>query len=48
MEIIFLRKALKEVSKKLAEAVSELWSERAAAIKVMEQTEQEQAERDQQ
>ena len=45
--LVFLRKALKEVSKTLAEAVSELWSERTAAIKLMEQTEQEQAERDQ-
>ena len=42
------RKALKEVSKALAEAVSELWSEREAAIKLIEQIEQEQAEGDQQ
>ena len=31
--LVFFRKALKEVSKTLAEAVSELWTERTAAIK---------------
>ena len=45
---IFFRKALKEVSKTLTEAVSELWKQRAAAIKLNEQTEETQIEQDQQ
>ena len=46
--LVFLRKALKDVSKTLAEAVSELWTERAAAIKLMEQGELAQVEQAQQ
>ena len=45
--LVLLRKALEEVSKTLAEAVTELWTERAAAIKSMEQIELEQMEPDQ-
>ena len=44
--MVFLRKALKEVFKKLSEAISELYTERAAAIKLIEQTVQAQPELD--
>ena len=47
-KLILFRKALKEVSKALAEAVLELWIERAEEIKLIEQTEQAQSEPDQQ
>ena len=46
--LVFLKKALKGVSKTLAEAVSELWTERSAAMKLIEQTKQDQSELDQQ
>ena len=46
--VVFFSKALKEVSKILAEAVSELWIEQAAAIKLIEQTEQAHSELNQQ
>ena len=46
--LVILRKALKEVPKTLAEVVTELWTARAAAKKLMEQTEQVQSEPDQQ
>ena len=46
--MVFFSKALKEVSKTLAEAVSELWIEGAAVIKIIDQTEQAQSEPDQQ
>ena len=46
--LVFVRKALNEVSKILAEAVSELWIEHAAAIKLIVQTELTQPELDQQ
>ena len=45
--LVFPRKALKEVSKTLAEAVLELWTERTAAITLIEQTEQAQSGLDQ-
>ena len=46
--IVFLRIALKEVSKTLADSVSELWTDRAAAVKLIERTEQAQSELHQQ
>ena len=46
--LVFFRKKLKEVSKILAKAVSELWIEQDAAIKLIEQTELAQSEPDQQ
>ena len=42
-ELVFFRKVFKKVSKTLAEAVSELWIELAAAIKQIEQIEQAQS-----
>ena len=46
--LVIFRKARKEVSKTLAEAVSELWAERAAALKLIELTEQTHYKQDQQ
>ena len=45
--LVFFRKALKEVSKALVKAVSELWTERTAAILQTEQTERELSDLDQ-
>ena len=41
---VFIRKALKEVFKTLAEAVVEIWIERGAAIKLIEQRKTAQAQ----
>ena len=46
--MIFFRRALKNLSNTLADVFSELWTERAAAIKLLEPTEQAQNELDQQ
>ena len=44
---VFFQKALKEASKILAEAISELWKEQSAEMKLIEQTVQEQSTLDQ-